>query len=49
MPETSKTNGFILGAFIFLGLVALGHLMGNAAIKFKKYERTVTAKAVIGT
>jgi hypothetical protein len=46
MPENSKVNAFILGAFIFLGLAALGYLLGNAAIKFKEYERTVTAKGL---
>jgi len=46
MPENSKVNSFILGAFIFFGLAALGYLLGNAAIKFKEYERTVTAKGL---
>ena len=46
MPGNSKVNSFILGAFIFLGLATLGYLLGNAAIKFKEYERTVTAKGL---
>ena len=46
MSENSKFNAFILGAFIFLGLAALGYLLSNAAIKFKEYERTVTAKGL---
>jgi hypothetical protein len=46
MSENSKVNAFILGAFIFFGLATLGYLLGNAAIKFKEYERTVTAKGL---
>jgi uncharacterized protein len=46
MPENSKSNALILGIFIFLGLAALGYLLGNAIIKFKEYERTVTAKGL---
>ena len=46
MSENSKFNVFILGAFIFLGLTTLGYLLGNAAIKFKEYERTVNAKGL---
>ncbi|MCD4716296.1 MAG: hypothetical protein K8R45_06080, partial [Desulfobacterales bacterium] len=46
MSENSKFNGFILGAFIFIGLASLGYLLGNSAIKFKEYERTVTAKGL---
>ena len=42
----NKTNTFILGLFIFLGLSSLGFLLGNAAIKFKEYERTVTVKGL---
>ncbi|MCK5356282.1 MAG: SIMPL domain-containing protein, partial [Methyloprofundus sp.] len=32
--------------FIFLGLAAAGYQLGNAAIKVKEYERTVTAKGL---
>ena len=46
MSENKKNSGFILGVFIFLGLATLGYLLGNAAIKFKEYERTVTAKGL---
>ena len=46
MSENSKHNAFILGVFIFFGLATLGYLLGNAAIKFKEYERTVTAKGL---
>lgn len=46
MSENSKTSAFIFGAFIFLGLVSLGYFLSNAAIKFKEYERSVTAKGL---
>jgi hypothetical protein len=35
-----------LSAFIFLGLATVGYQLGNAAIQYKKYERTVTAKGL---
>lgn len=36
----------VLGVFILLGLAALGWLLGDAAIRFKEYERTVTVKGL---
>jgi hypothetical protein len=44
--KADKTSAFILGAFIFIGLAALGYLLGNAAIEFKQYERSVTVKGL---
>ncbi len=46
MPENSKINALVLGVFLFLGLSSLGYLLGNAAIKFKEYERAVTVKGL---
>ncbi len=46
MRENTKANAVILGVFIFLGLSALGFLLGRAAITFKEYERTVTVKGL---
>ena len=46
MTENSKVSALVLGVFIFLGLATLGYLLGNAAIKFKEYERTVTVKGL---
>lgn len=46
MEQNSKASAFILGAFIFIGLSALGYLLGNAAIEFKQYERSVTVKGL---
>ena len=46
MEQRKNCNAFILGFFIFLGLSALGYLLGNSAIKFKEYERSVTVKGL---
>lgn len=46
MSDHYRMNTIIGGIFIFLGLATLGYLLGNAAIKFKEYERTVTAKGL---
>lgn len=46
MALESRQNSLILGVCIFLGLSALGYLLGNSAIKFKEYERTVTVKGL---
>ena len=46
VQENSKHSALTLGIFIFLGLATLGYLLGSAAIKFKEYERTVTAKGL---
>lgn len=46
MVLEAKQNSLILGVFIFLGLSTLGYLLGNSAIKFKEYERTVTVKGL---
>jgi hypothetical protein len=46
MQQSNFKGAFILGLFIFLGLAALGHLLGLSAIKFKEYERSVTVKGL---
>ena len=46
MSDTNKSNAFILGLFVFLGLAVLGYLLGDAAIRYKEYERTVTVKGL---
>jgi hypothetical protein len=45
MSEAPKNYG-ILGIFIFLGLVSFAYILSNTAIKYKEYERTVTAKGL---
>jgi uncharacterized protein len=46
MSDNKSHNALILGTCIFLGLATLGYLLSNAAINFKEYERTVTAKGL---
>jgi hypothetical protein len=46
MNLTNRANALILGLSIFLGLTALGYLLGRAAIDFKEYERSVTVKGL---
>ncbi len=46
MTTPSKTAALLLGLFIFLGLAALGALLGRSALRFKEYERTVTVKGL---
>lgn len=42
----NKVSAVILGFFIFAGLSTLGYLLGNAAIKYKQYERSITVKGL---
>lgn len=46
MQHSSKSSAFIFGAFLFAGLVALGILLGKAALDYREYERTVTVKGL---
>lgn len=46
MHIQNKTDAFLLGFFIFLGLLSLGYLLGDAAINVKKFERSVTVKGL---
>jgi len=46
MLTETKTSAFLLGVFIFLGLLSLGYLLADAAIEVKKYERSVTVKGL---
>jgi hypothetical protein len=46
MYQIKSSSALVLGLFVFLGLSALGYLLGSAAIKFKEYERTVTVKGL---
>lgn len=41
-----KVSALILGTYLFLGLTSLGYLLGNSAIKYREYERTVTVKGL---
>lgn len=46
MKNRGNASAFLLGIFVFLGLVGLGYLLGNSALKIKGYERTVTVKGL---
>ena len=46
MAKDDNGRALILGFFIFAGLAVLGYLLGNAAIEFKEYERSVTVKGL---
>ncbi|MBN7823743.1 SIMPL domain-containing protein [Bowmanella dokdonensis] len=41
-----NSNNNLLAIGVFLGLTLLGYLLGNAAIRVKEYERTVTVKGL---
>jgi uncharacterized protein len=41
-----SSSNWVLGVFILLGLASLGYLLGDAAIRYKEYERTVTVKGL---
>ncbi len=46
MQQLEKSSALTLGICIFLGLAALGYLIGDAAIEYKQFERTVTVKGL---
>lgn len=46
MLYRDRLAALILGVSICLGLAALGYLLGNAAIRFKEYDRSVTVKGL---
>ena len=46
MSNSKATGAWILGVCLVLGLSSLGYLLGNAAIRYKEYERTVTVKGL---
>jgi hypothetical protein len=46
MNESNRSGLLFLGVSLFLGLATLGYLLGDAAIRFKELERTVTVKGL---
>ncbi len=46
MQTDNRVSAFLLGLFIFLGLSAAAYLLGESAIQFKEYERSVTVKGL---
>ncbi len=46
MNNSKTSSAWVLGICLLLGLSALGYLLGDAAIRYKEYERTVTVKGL---
>ncbi|MCW8883496.1 MAG: SIMPL domain-containing protein [Sedimenticola sp.] len=46
MQKINEASALVLGVFILLGLSALGYLLGNAAIEYKQFDRSVTVKGL---
>ncbi|MFM2485225.1 SIMPL domain-containing protein [Celerinatantimonas yamalensis] len=46
MATIDKSSSIILGVCLIIGLSSLGYLLGNAALKYKAFERTVTVKGL---
>ncbi|MES3007916.1 MAG: SIMPL domain-containing protein [Pseudomonadota bacterium] len=46
MQDLSKASAFILGISLVVGLTVLGFLLGNAALDYREYERSVTVKGL---
>ncbi len=46
MANKNHSGNFTLGLFLFLGLAVLGYQLGDSAIRFKEYERTVRVKGL---
>jgi uncharacterized protein len=46
MSNVNKSSFIFIGLCLVAGLSSLGYLLGDAAIKFKEYERTVTVKGL---
>lgn len=46
MTDSNKSNSFVLGICLIIGLSSLGYLLGDAAIRYKEYERNVTVKGL---
>lgn len=44
--KNEQRSAFILGAFICIGMIAMGVIVGSSAIRFKEYERVVTVKGL---
>ncbi len=44
--EQLSAAALVLGVFVLLGFSALGYLLGNAAVRVKDYERSVSVKGL---
>jgi len=46
MKSEGTANFVVLGVAVFLGLCALGYLLGGSIVKFKEFERSVSVKGL---
>jgi len=46
MESRNTLGALLLGAAIAVGLASLGYLLGDAAIRFREYERFVAVKGL---
>ena len=46
MQKSNTVSALILGVFFSIGLLSFGYMLGNTAITYKEYERTVTVKGL---
>ncbi|MGH8034953.1 MAG: SIMPL domain-containing protein, partial [Lysobacterales bacterium] len=46
MNNSKTSSAWVLGICLVLGFSSLGYLLGQAAIRYKEYERTVTVKGL---
>lgn len=46
MTYPNKSNSIVLGICFIIGLSVLGYILGDAAIRYKEYERSVTVKGL---
>ena len=46
MQREHTGGALVLGVFILLGMAALGYLLGDAAVRFREFERSVTVKGL---
>ena len=46
MAESTRQDAFIKGGSLIVGLAVLGLLLGDAAIRFKSFERSVAVKGL---
>jgi len=46
MRKQGLSAAFVLGLFVFLGLAALGYLLGSSLLRFKAFERSVVVKGL---
>ncbi len=46
MQTRNTSDALLLGLCLLIGLALLGYLLGDAAIRYKEYERTVIVKGL---